>query len=238
LAALPAKAVTGLLGAVADDVAQKTHDVTASYPAAMSSDPAISDAALRQAGEDSFGLAAYALGGTKPGLRARLPSVGLQGAARQKKIIVDLFGGKRSQISGAFNVDPLNKQRYGVKATVAELKNLKGEKYDHFPLKEGSVDEIFATGPRERFIGDAARLLKPGGRMYITGTKGNKYRRVPIDEEPARLRLRIIQKDGPLRLFVSASCRCIVLGERHLRWRGDLVRCCNKVHCHRNCLSS
>ena len=41
-------------------------------------------------------------------------------------------------------------------------------------------------------------MLKPGGRVYINFTKGNKFGKLPSASELEKLGLRIIQERGPL----------------------------------------
>ncbi|HLK55611.1 MAG TPA: methyltransferase domain-containing protein, partial [Chthonomonadaceae bacterium] len=114
---------------------------------------------------------------------------------RPSKITLDLFGGEKSQIPGAINVDLNAKAQPGVAADVTRL-----------PFANNSVDEIVASGPRAPFIEEAARVLKPGGRIYMNGTHSNRFFRLFVtasnqpmsDQELANLGLRIIQKEGPL----------------------------------------
>ncbi len=50
-----------------------------------------------------------------------------------------------------------------------------------------SVDEIIASSPQAPFLEQAAQILKPGGRIYINATKGNKFAKIPDPETRVKL---------------------------------------------------
>ncbi|HLP91052.1 MAG TPA: DUF4157 domain-containing protein [Nostocaceae cyanobacterium] len=81
------------------------------------------------------------------------------------KIVIDLFGGKNSDIPGAINFDLVAEQ--GIKGNLSELTTI-------FP--PNSVDEIIASGPQAEFLSEAAKILKPGGRIYINANFSNLYK--------------------------------------------------------------
>lgn len=117
-----------------------------------------------------------------------------QKIASGERITLDLFGGKTSQVPDAINFDIVAEQ--GIKAQIADLGEI-------FP--ETSVDEIIATSPQAEFLEQAARILKPGGRIYINANFSNRYRfgtttgkRVPDDETLSRLGLRLVRDEGSL----------------------------------------
>jgi hypothetical protein len=70
-------------------------------------------------------------------------------------IILDLFGGRTSQIPHAINLDIIADE--GIRASTSDLGRI-------FP--NNSVDEIVVSGPQAPFIEEAAQILKPGGRIY------------------------------------------------------------------------
>jgi hypothetical protein len=115
--------------------------------------------------------------------------------ALNETIILDIFGGKVSQISNAINVDIIAES--GIKASVNDLPQI-------FPPH--SVDEIIASSPQAPFLEQAAQILKPGGRIYINATKGNKFGKVPDPETRVKLGsdaleqlgLRLVQDRGEL----------------------------------------
>jgi RHS repeat-associated protein len=103
----------------------------------------------------------------------------------QTSITLDLFGGEVSQIPGAINVDLRAKE--GLVADVQAL-----------PFSDESVGEIIASGPQAPFLDEAARVLKPGGRIYINYTRRNSFAQLPDDATLQQLRLKPIIVGGPL----------------------------------------
>lgn len=99
---------------------------------------------------------------------------------------LDLFGGKVSQLAGEGFVSVDLVAINGVRASASNL-----------PFKTGTISEIVASGPQAKFLAEAARVLKPGGRIFINATKGNKFGKLKAAELEA-LGLRVIQKNGPL----------------------------------------
>lgn len=102
-------------------------------------------------------------------------------------IILDLFGGKISQIPNAINIDIIADS--GIRASVADLLT---------KLPKNSINEIIASNPQADFIERAAIALNPGGRIYINATKGNPFGRLPNSEILDRLTLIVIQVNCPL----------------------------------------
>lgn len=104
---------------------------------------------------------------------------------------MDLFGGARSQIPSAINFDIIAEE--GIKANVYQLTDI-------FP--ESSVDEIIASSPQAEFLPQAAKIIKPLGRIYINANFKNRYRygtnrgkRAPNEDVLFELKLNLIQ-DG------------------------------------------
>jgi hypothetical protein len=108
-----------------------------------------------------------------------------QKLALGEEIIVDIFGGKASQIPDAINVDLIAED--GIRASVSDLPQI-------FP--PGSVSEIIASGPQAPFLEEAALVLKPGGRIYINATKGNPYGKIPDRETRDKLGSDALEKLG------------------------------------------
>lgn len=109
------------------------------------------------------------------------------------RVTLELFGGQEGMIPGAINIDIVAKQ--GIKADIL------AEKLTFVP--DNSVDEIITfnpfippevggTGIRD-YLPEAARVLKPGGTITISGSKNNKYTKITaslLDE----LGLEVIEK--------------------------------------------
>ncbi|MGB3692287.1 MAG: hypothetical protein WBG70_23240 [Spirulinaceae cyanobacterium] len=112
--------------------------------------------------------------------------------ASGESITLDLFGGRVSQLPGAINYDIVAEE--GIRATIGDLSKI-------FP--DNSVDEIVASGPQAAFLEEAARLLKPGGRISINANFSNRYRwgtgrgsrRKPNEETLDALGLRLIDNN-------------------------------------------
>jgi RHS repeat-associated protein len=117
-------------------------------------------------------------------------------AKLEQRLVLDLFGGARSQVPGALNVD------------IAAEKGLRADILKGLPLKAGTVDEIIATNPylkgvpagsraSNTWLPEAARVLKPGGRITVTGDLArNKFARLPTAAELEKLGLRIVRQPG------------------------------------------
>ena len=109
-------------------------------------------------------------------------------------IVVDLFGGARSQIPGAINVD------------IAATSGIRADITKGIPQLATSVaDEVIVTNPYLRglpqgsnaantWLSEATRILKPGGRMTVTGAlDANKFARMPTAQELEKLGLKVVQ---------------------------------------------
>jgi hypothetical protein len=162
------------------------------------SDPAVSDFALRGFNESRVGT--YSSASTWNTIRnfllemAPFFAVGIISALRRAgaSIVIDLFGGQSSQIAGAINVDIAATS--GIRANATRL-----------PLATGVADEVIATNPyipglpagsnaANTWLPEATRILRPGGRLTVTGALGaNKFARLPATEELERLGLRVVQ---------------------------------------------
>ncbi|WAC40112.1 RHS repeat domain-containing protein [Pedobacter sp. SL55] len=87
-----------------------------------------------------------------------------------KPVILDFFGGQKSNIKGALNVDPVAEA--GFKGTIEEFVQV--AKKNNIT---GKVDKIVANNPfgYSDYIADASQLLKKGGTITVRGTESNKY---------------------------------------------------------------
>jgi len=105
-------------------------------------------------------------------------------AARGGNQARQIVGGASSQIPGAINID--TRATSGIRASASSL-----------PIASESVDKIVASGPRAPSLDEAARVLKPGGRLYINYTIRNPFGQIDEGSLEA-LRLRPITIGGPL----------------------------------------
>lgn len=108
------------------------------------------------------------------------------------KIVLDLFGGEVSQIPGAINVDLIARQ--GVRGTATSL-----------PFRSGAIDEIVISNPfipggggSMDFLPEAARVLRPGGKIFLNATERNRFGRLPDLSALHALGLKVSQEAGPL----------------------------------------
>lgn len=129
--------------------------------------------------------------------RAARTAAGTPAASGPGKVVIDLFGGRTSQIPGAINIDRRNQQRLGAQALVPDPRQ-PAARVRFAPIKDGIADDVFAIGPRAPFLDEAHRILKPGGRLTVVGTRRNEYRHLPDDLTLQNKGFRIIQRDGPL----------------------------------------
>jgi filamentous hemagglutinin len=117
------------------------------------------------------------------------------GAASKEPLVLDLFGGAKSQVPGAINVDIVAEE--GIRASATKL-----------PFKAGSADQVIASNPyipKEvgtesimDWLPEAANVLKPGGQLIINGTVKNPYTTLPSAQTLESLGLRVVQERGPL----------------------------------------
>jgi filamentous hemagglutinin len=118
-----------------------------------------------------------------------------KGVSGGHPIVLDLFGGKTSQIPGAINVDIIAES--AVRASATKL-----------PFKAGSVDQIIASNPYfpkgsgatgiMDWLPEAANTLKPGGQIIINATERNPYAKLPSAQTLESLGLRVVQEQEPL----------------------------------------
>ena len=108
------------------------------------------------------------------------------------RVVLDLFGGRTSQIPGAINVDIAASQ--GVRASATQL-----------PFRASIADEIIASNPfipggngMMDFLPGAVEVLKPGGQLIVNATQRNPFGVLPDAQTLEGLGLRVIQQNGPL----------------------------------------
>ncbi len=77
---------------------------------------------------------------------------------------VDLMGGAISKIPGAVNVDIVCEAGRGL---IRDASNT--------GIPSNSVGEIICSNPQAPFLLEAGRILKPGCKIYINGTKNNGF---------------------------------------------------------------
>jgi hypothetical protein len=107
-------------------------------------------------------------------------------------IVLDLFGGRTSQIKGAINVDMVAQE--GVRASATQL-----------PFSPAVADKIVASSPylpggsgMMDWLSGAAFTLKSGGTLIINATSQNKFAQLPSAEVLETLGLKIVQSPGPI----------------------------------------
>lgn len=131
--------------------------------------------------------------GTLSSREAAELSVAAAGAGG-RPVVVDLFGGRTSQLPGAINVDVVAES--GIRASATEL-----------PFKTGSIDRVVASNPfipgsgsqgMMAFLPEAARVTKPGGQIIINSTARNPFGNLPDAAALDRLGLRVVVDRGPL----------------------------------------
>jgi len=98
----------------------------------------------------------------------------LNGAYIQGVKKIDLFGGSVSQIGGDFvNIDLLATK--GIKGDVSDLSKF---------IPSNSIDEMIVSnpfpnapfsGPRDFFLSETSKVMKPGSKITINGTISNKF---------------------------------------------------------------
>ncbi|WP_247424080.1 filamentous hemagglutinin N-terminal domain-containing protein [Ralstonia pseudosolanacearum] len=119
-------------------------------------------------------------------------SRGLSANNAGSPVVLDLFGGRTSQIPGAINVDIVAQD--GVRASATQL-----------PFGVATVDRIVASNPYlpggsgiMDWLPGAASALKPGGTLTINATPLNKFGQLPSADSLKSLGLQVVQKPGPL----------------------------------------
>ncbi len=102
---------------------------------------------------------------------------------------VELFGGKTGQVPGALNIDVIAEN--GLRADITR------------PLVvTGQASEITAFNPyleigtrtTMQWLPNAARILKPGGRIIISGTKRNSCAQLPTAAELESIGLKLVDQ--------------------------------------------
>ncbi|MBL4755245.1 MAG: RHS repeat-associated core domain-containing protein [Flavobacteriales bacterium] len=107
------------------------------------------------------------------------------------KVVLEFFGGAKSKIAGALNVDEVATS--GIQGTIRDFFN--------FAKRQGvlgTVDEIVASGPQGEFIAQSSVLLKSGGQLIINSSKGNPFGQLPSSERLKELGFKVVQESGAL----------------------------------------
>lgn len=99
-----------------------------------------------------------------------------------------------AQTPGAINVDIRPDIQSGIRADATKL-----------PFQDGSLGEIIATNPymgsggkMMDFLPEAARVVEPGGKIYINANGANPYGKIPSQAELDSLGLRVVRDNGSL----------------------------------------
>ena len=124
---------------------------------------------------------------------------------KRQPIVLELFAGEKEIVPGAINIDLIAEE--GIKINFVEgIKiNFVESKLSFVP--SNSVDEIITFNPFIKdlptidqnmffFLEDAARTVKPGGQIVVTGQPANAFvRKLPSEQQLEQLGLKIIVKD-------------------------------------------
>jgi hypothetical protein len=118
--------------------------------------------------------------------------------SKKGNLVLELFGGKKGKVPGAVNVS-IDAQK-GIKADLLK------DKLSFVP--SNSVNEIVAFNPYINkaaggtgimdYLPEAARVLKAGGRIIISGTKGNKFAQIKGSINLQKMNLRVVAQKIPL----------------------------------------
>ncbi|WP_148560970.1 class I SAM-dependent methyltransferase [Magnetospira sp. QH-2] len=126
-------------------------------------------------------------------------------------VVIDLMGGKQSQKTGSYNVDKKLNHHLDARGEKVTFGDRKKDRTDligpakNTSVPNGSADTALAISPQANYLGEAARILKPGGKLIIgasinkNGKLANKYGRVPDDKTLASLGLRVVSKGSNTR---------------------------------------
>jgi len=133
--------------------------------------------------EFASGILSFGLGFFDPSGQFQIPGpfddIGRSGRVAENKLaelltetsgkkVLDFFGGSKSTIKGALNIDKAAEQ--GIRGTISQFEEL--AKRNNLL---GTIDEITANNPQDIFLTEAANLLKSGGTLTVRGTKTNQY---------------------------------------------------------------
>ena len=107
-------------------------------------------------------------------------------------VVLDLFGGKTSQVPGAVNVDVIAQD--GVRASALQL-----------PFRDASAGQVIASNPyipggsgMMDYLPEASRVLQQDGQLIINSTARNPFGTLPDAQTLQDLGFTVVQDRGPL----------------------------------------
>ena len=116
----------------------------------------------------------------------------------QDRLVLELFGGKTGKVEGAINVDRIAEKGIRADVIVDKLSFISDNSIDEILVFNPYIPkEIGGTGILD-YLPEAARILKPGGLIIISGSRNNKFTQINPSMDLAALSLQVVERQIPL----------------------------------------
>ncbi len=116
----------------------------------------------------------------------------------QERLVLELFGGKTAKVEGAINVDRIAEKGIRADIIIDKLSFIPNNRVDEIIVFNPYIPKEIGGNGILDYLPEAARILKIGGEIIISGTRNNKFTKINPSIDLALLDLQIRERQIPL----------------------------------------